>query len=241
MPPPFVVTATFLDSSAAKSVRSTLDEWPFTRTAIYVLEAWVTQASKQHADMRREAILDAALRVFARKGTEGATIAEIASEAGLGAGTIYRYFDSKEQLLHAVFAAASTRNQEMFLTAIESTSSPLLALREAGRMAWVEPLDRDHFLAEIQMVLRNAQDPEDFGADLLQPRRQIKWLIKSMVEQAQQMGEIDPTIDAGHLATIIEACTTGIMLLKLGPDDFDAEATFDLFVEMVMRLGRPPD
>ena len=48
---------------------------------------------------RRNQILDAAARLFARKGYKGATIREIAREAGVAEGTIYNYFDSKHDLL----------------------------------------------------------------------------------------------------------------------------------------------
>jgi len=48
---------------------------------------------------RRNQILDAAAQLFARKGYRGATIREIAREAGVAEGTIYNYFDSKHDLL----------------------------------------------------------------------------------------------------------------------------------------------
>ena len=48
---------------------------------------------------RRNQILDAAALLFARKGYKGATIREIAHEAGVAEGTIYNYFDSKHDLL----------------------------------------------------------------------------------------------------------------------------------------------
>jgi AcrR family transcriptional regulator len=48
---------------------------------------------------RRNQILDAAALLFARKGYKGATIREIAREAGVAEGTIYNYFDSKHDLL----------------------------------------------------------------------------------------------------------------------------------------------
>ncbi|MDR7467193.1 MAG: TetR/AcrR family transcriptional regulator [Armatimonadota bacterium] len=53
--------------------------------------------AKQEA--RRTQILEAAAKVFARKGFEGATISEIARAAGLAEGSIYNYFRSKEDLL----------------------------------------------------------------------------------------------------------------------------------------------
>ncbi len=52
--------------------------------------------------VRREQILEAAVRVFARRGFGNATVAEIAEEADVAAGTIYNYFESKEELFMSI-------------------------------------------------------------------------------------------------------------------------------------------
>ena len=52
--------------------------------------------------LRREQILEAAVRVFARRGFGKATVAEIAEEAGVAAGTIYIYFEGKEDLFMSI-------------------------------------------------------------------------------------------------------------------------------------------
>jgi len=56
----------------------------------------------RRAKERRQGILEAAARVFARKGFEKATTREIAQEADVSEGTIYNYFASKQQLLMAL-------------------------------------------------------------------------------------------------------------------------------------------
>jgi AcrR family transcriptional regulator len=61
-------------------------------------------AREERAVERRGQILRAALDVFGRKGFHGATIREIASAAGLAEGTIYLYFQSKQEVLKGVFA-----------------------------------------------------------------------------------------------------------------------------------------
>ncbi len=59
------------------------------------------------AEDRREQILDAALRIFAKKGFAKATNKDIAREAGITSGLIYHYFESKEALLKAIFEERS--------------------------------------------------------------------------------------------------------------------------------------
>ena len=56
------------------------------------------QKRELHKSARRDAILAAARKVFARKGYEGATMADIAREAGVAAGTVYLYYASKTDL-----------------------------------------------------------------------------------------------------------------------------------------------
>jgi TetR/AcrR family transcriptional regulator, repressor of fatR-cypB operon len=52
---------------------------------------------------RREAILEAALDLFAELGYHGTTVPQVAEKAQVGAGTVYRYFESKEALVNAAF------------------------------------------------------------------------------------------------------------------------------------------
>lgn len=52
---------------------------------------------------KRESILDAALELFAERGFHGTAVPLVAEKAGVGAGTIYRYFESKEALVNALY------------------------------------------------------------------------------------------------------------------------------------------
>jgi AcrR family transcriptional regulator len=60
--------------------------------------------SEEDKSRRRDEIMAAAKKVFARKGFHATTIADIAKEVGLAYGSIYWYFDSKDDLFHALMA-----------------------------------------------------------------------------------------------------------------------------------------
>src|SRR5437763_9136146 len=68
---------------------------------------------------RREAILDAAHSVFARKGYVAAGVADLAAELGIGHGTVYRYFDNKRDVAVAVLDRALSR-----IAAVVAAESP---------------------------------------------------------------------------------------------------------------------
>lgn len=55
---------------------------------------------------KREAILNAAVKVFAQKGYFNSKVADIAKQAGIADGTVYLYFKSKSEILHSVFDRA---------------------------------------------------------------------------------------------------------------------------------------
>ena len=55
---------------------------------------------------KREAILRAAIKVFAGKGYFNSKVADIAAEAGIADGTVYLYFKSKDEILHSIFDRA---------------------------------------------------------------------------------------------------------------------------------------
>jgi AcrR family transcriptional regulator len=206
-------------------------------------EDWMARVTQQHVDARREAILLAAGRLFARKGLNSATMADIAAEADLSAGAIYRYYDSKDELTRAVFEEAILRNQRMFEEAAADAETPFGALEDIGRRVWVELDDRDAMICDMQMAITAAQYPDEVGPEVAQTSIAARQLLVEMVRAAQQSGEIDPTVDATQLAVLLQAATTGIQMLKLTDDnDVDAESAFNLMVRMVRGLhSHAPD
>lgn len=62
--------------------------------------------SRANVADKREAILRAAIKVFARKGFFNSKVADIASKAGVADGTVYLYFKNKDDILHSIFDRA---------------------------------------------------------------------------------------------------------------------------------------
>ncbi len=62
-----------------------------------------TQVIHSQENAKVEALMAAALRLFAEQGFYGTTVPEIATAAKVGAGTVYRYFESKEAIVNAVY------------------------------------------------------------------------------------------------------------------------------------------
>jgi len=82
---------------------------------------------------KREAIVDAALELFVERGFFGTAVPEIADRASVGAGTIYRYFESKEALVNAIY-----RQQKLHFAQVVLDGFPVTApTREQFRSLWM--------------------------------------------------------------------------------------------------------
>jgi AcrR family transcriptional regulator len=78
----------------------------------------------------RTSILEAAERVFARRGWAATKIADVAKEAGLAAGTLYNYFDSKEHILESIIEWRGGQVVERVTAIAQGSGTPLGRLRD---------------------------------------------------------------------------------------------------------------
>ena len=79
--------------------------------------------SKEDKSKRRDEIVTAAKKVFARNGFHATTISHIAKEAGLAYGSVYWYFDSKDELFHALMAAEGDALRAHIAAALAAAST----------------------------------------------------------------------------------------------------------------------
>lgn len=95
---------------------------------------FVPRVSDEYLERRRQQILDAARRCFARKGFYETSMQDVFRESGLSAGAVYRYFKSKNELVQAISAGAVSRFTAVVDKAL--TEKPTPGLDEiAGRLA----------------------------------------------------------------------------------------------------------
>jgi len=77
---------------------------------------------------REQAIVDAALQLAAEGGLQAVHIAAVAERAGIAAGTVYRYFPAKTDLVAAVIASVSERELAAMRAAADAAPGPLSAI-----------------------------------------------------------------------------------------------------------------
>lgn len=152
----------------------------------------------KRADARRNegVLLEAAAAVFVRSGVE-APIREIAKEAGVGLGTLYRHFPTRADLVLAVYQHQVEACAEAAPRLLASLRSPLDALR-AWVDLFVEFLVTKHGLAAAMQSAGNSFDAlHDYFETRLVPA------VASIVETAETAGELRPGIGAFALLRAI--------------------------------------
>jgi AcrR family transcriptional regulator len=89
---------------------------------------------EQQREERRNQILGAALTVFSQKGFHATNVSDVAAQAGVSQGTIYWYFESKDELFHAALLSAFMNFGEDTLASLAecpTATDKLLALAES--------------------------------------------------------------------------------------------------------------
>ncbi len=153
------------------------------------------QPARRNAARSRQAILDAAERLFAERGYEGTTMSEIGSTAGLSAGTPAYFFESKEELYRAVLGRA-----------FDATSALIRAwrlgeadLEKAVRLAVGSYLD---FLAAhpnfVRLVIRDALEGGGFLQGLPEHVASLGEAMPRLISE-QEGGRLRDGIDPAHL------------------------------------------
>jgi AcrR family transcriptional regulator len=141
------------------------------------------------AEARRAVILDAALRVFGQYGFRRASMDDVAREAGIGKGTIYLSFASKEE----VFQALSERLAQRMLAGAEAarnspgtTADKLAAMHAAWFGTYADTVSRSPHAADL------LDAKHQLSADLVSDAAsRYKRLVRDVLTEAAAAGELD--------------------------------------------------
>jgi TetR/AcrR family transcriptional regulator, fatty acid metabolism regulator protein len=193
-----------------------------------------SKSNNQGGDKRR-AILDAAIRVFARQGFHSARVSDVASEAGVAYGLVYHYFDSKEQMLNELF----TERWKLLLDASEEAKrgggSPREKLATVATFI-IESYRHDPELMKV-IIVEVTRAANSFGRTHLDEIQSAYNLVAEIVADAQAAGEfredVDPSFAAMLFYGAIEQLLSGWIFGLVPTADKDFEHAKELVVETI--------
>ncbi|HAM55408.1 MAG: hypothetical protein A2X51_11095 [Candidatus Rokubacteria bacterium GWC2_70_24] len=181
-------------------------------------------------------IIDAAVRVFARKGYYNARVSDIAKEAGIAAGTIYLYFRTKDDILVTLFREKMTEFVGTVRKAIADEPDAVAKLRRLIHLHF-ELLEGRPELAEVVQV-EQRQGQKFFRGASAHEISSYFALIGSVLEEGVAEGRLRPTLPV-KIATktlfgAMDQMATSWVLGKRGYQLADtADAVADIFLQGV--------
>ncbi|OBA77729.1 TetR family transcriptional regulator [Mycobacterium sp. 1164966.3] len=201
--------------------------------------------SAEDKSQRREQIMTAAKEVFGRKGFHATTIADIAKQAGLAYGSVYWYFDSKEELFHALMAVEELALRARVATVLNDLNglphrgeASLRALLKASVQATFEFFEADK--ATVKLLFRDAYALGDrFEKHLGGIYERFIDDIETIIVAAQQRGEMvdaPPRMAAYTLAALVGQLAHRRLSTD---DDVTAGQVADFVVALVLDGLRP--
>ena len=192
-------------------------------------------------NLRRAEILENAEKIFAVKGFYNATVAEIAGASGFAVGTIYQFFESKEQL----YAALLTEKLKMLYEGIRKAVG-----QETGVFRKIEVLAASNFrfvednAAFCSIFIRGDHLSLSEGSEALRTRimgdyAEYVSFIENVIREGIQTGDLkkmDPRMMASALIGIINSCSfRWLTVSKDGSLETKVPFVMDIFLEGVRQ------
>jgi AcrR family transcriptional regulator len=149
-------------------------------------------------DKRRQ-LLDAAVRVFARKGFHASRVGDIAEEAGVAHGLLYHYFKSKDQVLEAVFH----ENWSVLVARIESVEeTDESAADQIRHIAAIVLRTWLHLPDVVRVVIQEFGRSPELAERIGELTRPIE-VLQRVIARGVQRGEFRADIDPAFAATVV--------------------------------------
>ncbi|MGA0597648.1 TetR/AcrR family transcriptional regulator [Enterovirga sp. CN4-39] len=191
------------------------------------------QANQNGVD-RRTRILDAAETCFVRSGFHRTTMQDVAAEAGMSAGNLYRYFPSKD----AIVAGLSERDRR-------EVAESFAIMDQAGRdfMAGFAELGRRHFEDEprekavlcLEIWCEATRNPAcakltaDFANEVVER-------LTTLLDAAAAAGNISPAMDTRTIATLICTLADGVMVRRATLPDYEPAREIPAIMHLICAL-----
>jgi AcrR family transcriptional regulator len=189
----------------------------------------------KHEEKRQE-ILAAAERCFARSGFHGATIGQICDEASISPGHLYYYFTSKEAIIGAITSAGLEYVKARFAEVTEDEHPIRSLVAEFERL---KALNRTKSGVLLDVLAEAARNPQ-ISKILQDTSEEMSQLLAQFLRRGQAHGQIDPDLDAGIASALLISMIDSSKTLLIRAPTIDPKRSADALEKMITRFLSPP-
>ena len=187
---------------------------------------------------KRVQILEAAISTFARKGMAKTKMSDIAEAAGIGKGTIYEYFSSKEDIFYDAFDHFMHKAEHIVFKRLKEITDPLEKLRMLFD-AW-KTLFLSDFKDTMEIMLdfwaegiRRKDEKAVFSLQKIYDEN--RQMIKDILDECVSQKKIRP-VDTNIAASVIMGAMDGEMVQWItDPHLFAVEESLDLLADIILN------
>ncbi|NUR26306.1 MAG: TetR/AcrR family transcriptional regulator [Catenulispora sp.] len=169
------------------------------------------KVSEEHAAARREQILTAAQKCFARKGFHATSMNDVFAEAGLSAGAVYSYFKSKDDIIAAMADRAVSLVRPFFDSVLAEDPTPPLTEVLRRFTTRLQELSEGPMSVAPQVWAAATYDPALTPAVASNMRRMREFWIE-MASREQQAGRLAPDADPAAVGTVLFTTVPGFLI-----------------------------
>jgi AcrR family transcriptional regulator len=174
---------------------------------------------------KKKKIVTAAITTFARKGYAGARIAEVAEAAGIGKGTIYEYFRSKEDLFFATFEHLMSDTgilmEKVVQSATGTASKRLVAMADAVITTWLANLDIYGLVLEFWSATAAAPGRKRFQALFRSVYSELRTVVAELIRNGMEVEEFKADIEPEKIASALIGSWDALLLQAWLDSEFD--------------------
>ncbi len=185
-------------------------------------------------EAKRTAIVEAAATVFARQGFIRTRMADIATEAEVGKGTLYEYFNSKDALFFAVFDELHRVTIESLRRDIEfggNAREMLQRLFATGARLIRQQVEQQAVVLDFWAVSRGQLLEDRFREACVVSYSVYRELTARILKSGQESGQIRAGIDAEALAVMIVAAFDGLGVQLFFDQQLPVERIADTLID----------
>lgn len=197
-----------------------------------VLSSYEKNISEQDIPAGKKKVLLAAIHLFAQRGFSATTTAQIAKEAGVSEGTIYKYFTSKKDLLTNLMMPLLTHIRDNFFANLDLTASldQLVNRIIENRLAFAK-----NNIDLIKILLQEMLTKNDFGKTFQSLAAGDNGLLAKVAKLQAAYPEINPHLSSPQIIRIfVGPLTAYIGQAELFGIEMDQEADLQLIHEQIM-------
>ena len=173
----------------------------------------------EYLETRRQQILDAAAACFARGGFHRTTMQDICSEAELSPGAVYRYFQSKEDIIQAMCSRGHEEDVETIREAM-SLNDTVAIIDQLIHVFFTAIEDRELCALTVELVSEGKHN-QPISESVREGWYAIFDALSELVSQGQARGEINPALDVAAVTRVMLGVYQGLLLQKLLEPDID--------------------